>query len=222
LCPFINPDSPGNGKAHLAAAAANILVARGRAVLFATAPELLAMIWDGFDAGQVYAYVGVGQDGLRIIDVSNPVSPTWTGSYAVSDYIYDVALMGDLAYLAADDAGLHIVGVSNPVSPTSVSLYAGMDQVQAVAVARSGPGNALAYICGEREENDSPSVLDVSDPASPVEVGYYDLLAEAISVAVAEVSPGQTHIYVASQEGGLVILQVKYYLFLPLVLRNSQ
>jgi DNA replication protein DnaC len=43
---------PGNGKTHQAAAAANTLVARGRAVLFATAPELLAMIRDGFNAGQ--------------------------------------------------------------------------------------------------------------------------------------------------------------------------
>jgi DNA replication protein DnaC len=45
-------NSAGNGKTHLAAAAANTLIARGRAVLFATAPELLVMIWDGFDAGQ--------------------------------------------------------------------------------------------------------------------------------------------------------------------------
>ncbi|MDY7075663.1 MAG: ATP-binding protein [Chloroflexota bacterium] len=43
---------PGNGKTHLAAAAANHLIAQGRAILFATAPELLAMIRDGFDTGQ--------------------------------------------------------------------------------------------------------------------------------------------------------------------------
>ena len=30
---------PGNGKTHLAAAAANHLIAQGQAVLFATAPE---------------------------------------------------------------------------------------------------------------------------------------------------------------------------------------
>jgi DNA replication protein DnaC len=40
---------PGNGKTHLAAAAANHLVAQGKAVLFATAPELLAMVRQGFD-----------------------------------------------------------------------------------------------------------------------------------------------------------------------------
>ncbi|MBE9507741.1 MAG: ATP-binding protein [Chloroflexi bacterium] len=46
---------PGNGKTHLAAAAVNRLIAQGRAVLFTTAPELLAMIRDGFDGGQASA-----------------------------------------------------------------------------------------------------------------------------------------------------------------------
>jgi DNA replication protein DnaC len=40
---------PGNGKTHLATAAANHLIAQDKAVLFATAPELLAMVRQGFD-----------------------------------------------------------------------------------------------------------------------------------------------------------------------------
>jgi len=51
----------GNGKTHLAAAAANHLLAQGRAVLFVTAPELLAMIQDGFDSGQAEDLTGVCQ-----------------------------------------------------------------------------------------------------------------------------------------------------------------
>jgi len=52
---------PGNGKTHLAAAAANHLLAQGRAVLFVTAPELLVMIRDGFDSGQAENLVGLCQ-----------------------------------------------------------------------------------------------------------------------------------------------------------------
>jgi DNA replication protein DnaC len=52
---------PGNGKTHLAAAAVNRLIARGQAVLFTTAPELLAMIRDGFDAGQAERLIGLCQ-----------------------------------------------------------------------------------------------------------------------------------------------------------------
>jgi len=52
---------PGNGKTHLAAAAVNRLITQGRAVLFTTAPELLAMIRDGFDAGQAENLIGLCQ-----------------------------------------------------------------------------------------------------------------------------------------------------------------
>jgi len=52
---------PGNGKTHLAAAAVNHLIAQGRAVLFTTAPELLAMIREGFDGGQAENLIGLCQ-----------------------------------------------------------------------------------------------------------------------------------------------------------------
>lgn len=53
--------SPGNGKTHLAAAAVNRLIAQSRLVLFTTAPELLAMIREGFDAGQAENLIGLCQ-----------------------------------------------------------------------------------------------------------------------------------------------------------------
>lgn len=52
---------PGNGKTHLAAAAVNRLIAQGRAILFTTAPELLAMIRDGFEGGQAENLIGLCQ-----------------------------------------------------------------------------------------------------------------------------------------------------------------
>jgi DNA replication protein DnaC len=51
---------PGNGKTHLAAAAANHLVARGRAALFATA-RTPAVIRDGFNTGRADDLTGVCQ-----------------------------------------------------------------------------------------------------------------------------------------------------------------
>ena len=52
---------PGNGKTHLAAAVVNRLIAQRRAVLFTTAPELLAMIRGGFNAGQAENLTGLCQ-----------------------------------------------------------------------------------------------------------------------------------------------------------------
>jgi DNA replication protein DnaC len=54
-------DPPWNGKTHLAAAAANHLLAQGRALLFVTAPKLLAMIRDGFDNEQAEDLIGLCQ-----------------------------------------------------------------------------------------------------------------------------------------------------------------
>jgi hypothetical protein len=172
-----------------------------------------------------YVYAGVGNDGLRIIDVSNPVSPTNAGFYSVPDSIRDVVVVDDLAYVAADGVGLHIVDVSNPVSPTLAGIYDGWDIVQGVAVAGAGPGRVLAYILGEYWDDDEQwqnglAVLDVSDPAHPFEVGFHNFLTESYAVAAAEGSSGQTYIYVANLEGGVAIFRVRYHRFLPLVLRN--
>jgi len=52
---------PGNGKTHLAAAAANTLLDRGYPVLFATAPDLLAMVRSGFDTGEAESLIGFCQ-----------------------------------------------------------------------------------------------------------------------------------------------------------------
>ena len=57
----------GNGKTYLAAAAADHLLAQGRAVLFVTAPELLATIRDGFDSGQAENLTGVCQRVPRLV-----------------------------------------------------------------------------------------------------------------------------------------------------------
>jgi hypothetical protein len=172
-----------------------------------------------------YAYVGAGHDGLRIVDVSDPLAPIETGVYTVSDRIYDVALLGDLVYLAADQAGLHIVDVSDPISPTLAGVYNGWEIVSSVTAAQSSSGQVLAYILGEYWVDNGQwynglSVLDVSDPASPVEVGFYNLMTEAQTVAVAEDSSGQSYIYLANQPAGLKILRLRYRLFLPVVLRN--
>jgi hypothetical protein len=162
-----------------------------------------------------YAYLAAGNDGLRVIDVSDPVSPTEVISYSTSDYAYDVATAGDYVYLAADQGGLHVVDVSSPFSPTQVALYHGMDSVQGVAV--TGDYAALVGECDEG--GNCLHVVDISDPGDPTRVGFYRALAEANGVALAESGSGETYIYVAASQGGLVILRIRFCLHLPLVLR---
>ena len=56
-----------------------------------------------------FAYVVDDTAGLRVIDVSNPISPTEIGFYDTPGWAYGVAVSGNLAYVADDDGGLLIL-----------------------------------------------------------------------------------------------------------------
>ncbi|MDO9027212.1 MAG: hypothetical protein Q7U87_04955, partial [bacterium] len=52
-----------------------------------------------------YAYVADGDSGLRIINISNPASPTETSCYDTPGCAYAVAVSGNYAYVADGDSG---------------------------------------------------------------------------------------------------------------------
>jgi hypothetical protein len=63
------------------------------------------------------------EGGLQIIDVGNPASPQWVGSYATSGYSEDVAVLGNYAYMVDGNGGLDVIDVSNPADPRHVGGY---------------------------------------------------------------------------------------------------
>ena len=71
-----------------------------------------------------YAYVADDIAGLRIIDISNPASPTLVGTYNTSGNAAGVTVSGSYAYVADYAAGLHIIDIGNPANPTLVGTYA--------------------------------------------------------------------------------------------------
>ncbi|TRU22914.1 MAG: hypothetical protein EWV81_17410 [Microcystis aeruginosa Ma_SC_T_19800800_S464] len=73
-----------------------------------------------------YAYVATGSRGLKIIDISNPISPTLKGEYfgSRSASAEDVQVVGNYAYVAYGVAGLDIIDISNPSSPILAASYA--------------------------------------------------------------------------------------------------
>ena len=60
----------------------------------------------------------IRDNGLVIVDVSNPAAPTLKGSYDTAGSSAGVAVAGNYAYVADGDNGLVIVDVSNPAAPT--------------------------------------------------------------------------------------------------------
>ncbi|MBN1887776.1 MAG: carboxypeptidase regulatory-like domain-containing protein [Thermoflexales bacterium] len=109
-----------------------------------------------------YAYTANLYDGLHIIDVSSPLSPTEIGSYYTSGYVENVILSGTYAYVT-DGSALHIVDVSDPARPTETGFYVVEDYVWINDIAVSG---SYAYIA----DNYGLQILDVSNPTTPTQV----------------------------------------------------
>ena len=70
-----------------------------------------------------YAYVAAGEDGLRILDCSNPANPYEIGFCPVRTSAADVAVDGDRAYVADAYFGFQIIDVSDPENPFVINRH---------------------------------------------------------------------------------------------------
>jgi hypothetical protein len=83
------------------------------------------------------AYVADGEEGLQIIDVSDPAAPSLLSNATMFPGACEVALLNGFAYVTTCSdpwSGLHVVDVSNPAQP----LYVGRTGEVARGVAVSG------------------------------------------------------------------------------------
>jgi len=100
-----------------------------------------------------YAYVADEDDGLRIIDVSDPSSPSEVGFYDTGGSALGVYVSGSYAYVADEGGGLYILDVSyvtgieegNIPMPNRLSLSVYPNPFNS-AVSISAPGNAIVEI----------------------------------------------------------------------------
>ena len=112
---------------------------------------------------------------LEIVNTTNPLNPTWLGSYGgryVDQNLDDnngaatVDVAGSLAYVADFEAGLKVIDVSNPISPNPAAA----GSIPPAAPTMSKYAGSLAYIAdGER----GLLIVDVSNPSSPTVRGSF-------------------------------------------------
>jgi len=117
-------------------------------------------------------------DDLKVIDVSNPASPSTVGTLAIGPTPRSVYVSGRYAYVvdtASDD--LKVVDVSNPASPSTVGTLAIGTFPRSVYVS-----GRYAYVVNQTS-NDL-RVIDVSNPASPSTVGTLALGGAPVSLYV--------------------------------------
>ncbi|MBI1987521.1 MAG: choice-of-anchor D domain-containing protein [Nitrospinae bacterium] len=142
-----------------------------------------------------YAYVAAGEDGLKLVDVTNPaelapdkeIGALDTPAPAVAAFI-----SGNYAYVAAGD--LLVVDVSDPTKPEQRGRYDVPGRATWVQVA-----NGLAYVV---DQAGGLLVVDVSDPDFPSKAGHFDTPGQIQGVFV---SGG--YAYVSDGDGGLLILR---------------
>jgi hypothetical protein len=141
------------------------------------------------------AYLGVASLGLKILDVSNPITPGSIGAYHPPSPVYNVKVSGNYAYLADGDNGILIIDVTNPFIP---AFYSSAKTTGATYV-------GLAYnesFLYSADGNFGVEVFNVATPSSPLEVANYKTGDLAQNVFYYN-----GYIYVAASTQGLLILQ---------------
>jgi|GEM_PF-3140698 len=114
-----------------------------------------------------YAYVGDGNLGMVILDISNPASITLVSSYKhhMLHYYWDVTVRGTLAFASVGNDGFEVIDISNPADPQSLrSHYPGGYTYQVRLY------EDFAFVaCMES----GIMVVDITDPVNPQPAGHY-------------------------------------------------
>lgn len=149
-------------------------------------------------AGNGHAYIGLGQEGIAVLDTSSPEIPVEVGGMDTGGAVLDLLLQDSLLY-AASSTVFEIIDVSNPAKPSVISTV----PTPEFSVSVQG-GNEYLYVLSERGRLD---VIDASDPAMPQIIGGYSFPGSAFDFTIDFVVDGQ-YAYVAADNAGLIVLDI--------------
>jgi hypothetical protein len=112
-----------------------------------------------------YCYVANSDDGkMYVVDVSNPASPTVTGSVAAVTNAFSVEIVGGYVYCAGyDQTSLKIIDVSNKAAPSVVNTFTLDGGIAGFAQHGNTLLAALWFV-------DSLQAIDITDPLNPVDI----------------------------------------------------
>ena len=147
----------------------------------------------GVDVCDGIVYLAGPDNGVEVIDATEPASPQKITTVANTRGACDVHIHDEYLYVARSEDGITILNISNKKSPKLIGSFRNDDGGEAKGV--WGDGKYL-FVVSNRVE-----MLDVGEPTSPFEIGEYsrrgghDLCVDG------------KYIYVASGIKGLLILQ---------------
>lgn len=124
-----------------------------------------------------YAYVAAGDDGVRSIDVTDPLSPTLVHTVTTPGSAYALVVSGTHAYVADGIGGLRVINITAPGALSEDGFCDTPDVAQDVAAM---PGSHILVADNQR----GLRLIDVSDPENPKESSTYDVPSNAWSLAI--------------------------------------
>lgn len=128
------------------------------------------------------AYLARYQDGLRIVDLSDPAQPSELGHIPVTYPDYEI--YNDIKMVEANDRvyalcasnlrGVVTYDVTDPANPTEVAAFPPVDdEVGYVDVHTLFIDGTRAYLANTTYNVSGLDIYDVSDPTSPTSLGRY-------------------------------------------------
>lgn len=137
---------------------------------------------------------GGGAPDFLIINVSNPASPTLTGSLVTGQIGYEVVVSGNYAYIATGDNAqeLKVINITTPAAPSLAGFLNLSGNVDAITIAMFG--NAIFLGQG--------SVLytvNVSTPATPVSLGSLSVVGTLNDIGL-NLGNSNTYLFVSTSD----------------------
>lgn len=142
-----------------------------------------------------YAYVVDAYDGLTVMNVTNPASPSLIRNIPLGEWAESVARSGEYLFVADAGSGLKVFSIANPALPVQVGIYPSSSYMEWVSI-----NGSTAYACDGQA---GLVALDISTPASPMLLGQFDTPGNAMHVVL----QGTTAV-VGDDSAGLRILNV--------------
>jgi len=142
-----------------------------------------------------YAYMTNGEQGLIILDVSDPQHPEFIGRFDSSGNATGVDLDGNYAFIADRENGLVIVDISDKTNPLEVGHNDTEDWARVVVVEGD-----YAYV-GDRFNG--LLIYDVTDRSTPEIIGHFDTDGHVTGIAISG-----DYAYLSDGDNGLVILDI--------------
>ncbi len=154
-----------------------------------------------------YAYVADHEKGLKIIDVSDPLSVDGSSITGAIDtnFATDVVTSGKYAYVADGKRGLKVIDISNSwdSDPDTHPILVGAFTTEGRARAIDIRGEILVVV----SEGEGFEILDVSDPQRPKLLSYQNT-SDAKDACFIEIDSMRVYLCVADGEKGLKIFDI--------------